>query len=249
MTIDWWTLALQTVNVLILVWILGRFFFRPVMAIVARRQEEASKLLGDAAAARDQAAEIRAAAERERAGIAAEKGRLASEASAAAEKLKADLLTVAAEEAARMKSEAKLAIERDRAASGEAMLAGAADLSVEISTRLLGRVRPGEVLAGFLDDLRRALRSLPPDARASLLAATAESPIVIVVAQPLAPEGEEAVRTTLREALGAIPALAFRVDAGLIAGVELEGRNVDIRNSLRADLQRIRQELADDGHH
>ena len=50
MRIDWWTLALQTVNVLVLIWILGRFFFRPVMDIVVKRQQEANKLLADAAA-------------------------------------------------------------------------------------------------------------------------------------------------------------------------------------------------------
>src|SRR6516162_6653699 len=52
MRIDSWTLALQTFNVLILVWILARFFFRPIMNIVAKRQEEAKKLLTDAAVAR-----------------------------------------------------------------------------------------------------------------------------------------------------------------------------------------------------
>ena len=47
---------LQTVNVVILVWLLGRFFCRPVVDIVAKRQEETNKLLADAAAARQEAA-------------------------------------------------------------------------------------------------------------------------------------------------------------------------------------------------
>ena len=55
MHIDWWTLAFQTVNVLILVWLLARFFFRPVMAIVAKRQQEATRLIDDAAQARQAA--------------------------------------------------------------------------------------------------------------------------------------------------------------------------------------------------
>ena len=67
MHIDWWTLAFQTVNVLVLIWILGRFFFRPVADIVAKRQEEANKLLADAAAARQQAADARADADKVRA--------------------------------------------------------------------------------------------------------------------------------------------------------------------------------------
>ena len=57
MHIDWWTLALQTVNVLVLIWLLARFFFRPVMDIVVKRQEKAKKLLADAARARQQAAD------------------------------------------------------------------------------------------------------------------------------------------------------------------------------------------------
>ena len=35
MTIDWWTLGIQAVNVVILVWLLGRFFWRPVAAMIA----------------------------------------------------------------------------------------------------------------------------------------------------------------------------------------------------------------------
>ena len=58
MHFDWWTLALQTVNVLVLIWILARFFFRPVADIVAKRQAETNKLLADAAAAREQAAAL-----------------------------------------------------------------------------------------------------------------------------------------------------------------------------------------------
>ena len=55
MHIDWWTLALQTVNVLILIWILGRFFFRPVADLVTKRRDEATRLLSDADAARKEA--------------------------------------------------------------------------------------------------------------------------------------------------------------------------------------------------
>ena len=48
MQIDWWTLALQTINVLVLVWILARFLFRPLREIVVRRQAKADALLTEA---------------------------------------------------------------------------------------------------------------------------------------------------------------------------------------------------------
>ena len=34
MTIDWWTLGLQAVNVAVLIWLLGRFFWKPVAAMI-----------------------------------------------------------------------------------------------------------------------------------------------------------------------------------------------------------------------
>ena len=40
MTIDWWTLGIQTVNVVILVWLLGRFFWRPVAAMIEQRRAD-----------------------------------------------------------------------------------------------------------------------------------------------------------------------------------------------------------------
>ena len=53
MRFDWTTLALQTVNVLVLLWLLRRFLFRPVVEIIAERKDAAEKLLAEAAAARD----------------------------------------------------------------------------------------------------------------------------------------------------------------------------------------------------
>jgi F-type H+-transporting ATPase subunit b len=73
MQIEWWTLAFQTVNVLVLIGLLGWFLFRPVTELIARRQEHANKLLADAAAARKQADETRADLERARANTTAER--------------------------------------------------------------------------------------------------------------------------------------------------------------------------------
>ncbi|MEO0035300.1 MAG: synthase, partial [Pseudomonadota bacterium] len=38
MSLDWSSLALQTVNFLVLVWLLQRFLYRPVLAAIDRRR-------------------------------------------------------------------------------------------------------------------------------------------------------------------------------------------------------------------
>ena len=133
MHIDWWTLALQTVNVLVLIWILARFFFRPVVDIVAKRQEETNKLLADAAAARQEAAGARADADKAREEIGAERDGLLAEARKSAQMEKADLLAQSSQEITKLHSEAEAAIARDRIAAEQAIIARASELSVEIA--------------------------------------------------------------------------------------------------------------------
>jgi len=248
MHIDWWTLALQTVNVLVLIWILGRFFFRPVMNIVAKRQAEANKLLSDAAAARREAAAIRSDAETARAEVAAEQDRRIGEARQAAGTEKAKLLGQSSQEIAKLRSEAQAAIARDRATAGKAVVAHARELSVEIAQRLLARFPPSIAFAAFLDGLCREMRVLSPEAKASIAGATADDAIEVTTAAPLSATESGCVRDALNRLLGSETAFEFRVDPALIAGIEVHGRNTIVRNNWRADLDRIGEELGRDEH-
>jgi len=249
MRIDWWTLALQTINVLVLIWILARFFFRPVADVVARRQQEANRLLGDASAARGEAAEVRAEAEKARAEIGAAQDRLIAEAQKAAQIEKANLLAQVSQEMAKLRSEAAAAVARDRAAADEAMLAHAGELAVEIARRLLARL-PREIgLALFLDGLCREVRALSSEVREKLTSPAApDDKIEVVTAAPLSDDETDQVRSALAVAFGARVVLGFRSDPALIAGIELYGRNTIMRNSWRADLDRIDEELSRDRH-
>jgi F-type H+-transporting ATPase subunit b len=249
MHIDWWTLALQTVNVLILIWILARFFFRPVVNIVAKRQEEANKLLADAAAARQQAAEARADADKVRAEIGAERDRLIAEARTSAQMEKSKLQANSSQEIAKLRSEAEAAIALDRIAAERAIIARASELSLEIAQRLLGRLPPEITLSAFLDGLCRELRALSSEARESLTSATAaDHAVAVVTAAPLSEMDAGRVRDALKATFGSELAFEFRADPAVLAGIELHGRNTIVRNSWRGDLDRVRLELSRDKH-
>jgi len=249
MHIDWWTLALQTVNVLVLIWILARFFFRPVADIVAKRQEETNKILADAAAAREETAAIRADADKAHADIGAARDRLITEARKSAQIEKANLLVQSSQEIAKLRSEAEASIARDQNAAQQAIIARASEVSIDIAQRLLGRLPPKIALAAFLDGLCQELRALSSEARESFTSATAAGhAIEVVTAAPLSKEETERVYDALKEALGVDLAFEFRADPALIAGIELHSRNTILRNSWRSNLDRIRKELGRDEH-
>jgi F-type H+-transporting ATPase subunit b len=247
MRIDWWTLALQTVNVLVLIWILGRFFFRPIMDIVAKRQNEANKLLAEAARTREQAAEARDAAAKASADIAGERERMLAEARDAAEIEKHNLVRQSADEIAKLRHEAKAAVARERSAAEAAVIEHAGTLAVEIAQRLLARFRQQDLSFVFIDEVCRELRVLSAEARETLTSdATADHPIEIVSAAPFSDQEARQVRAALWKAIGQELPVRFRSDPVIISGIELTGRNVIIRNSWRADLDRIRLELGRD---
>ena len=244
MHIDWWTLAFQTVNVLVLIWILGRFFFRPVADIVANRQAQANKILADAAAARRQASDALAEADQTHAQIIAERERLIAEATKAAQAEKARLLAQSADEIGKLRCEAEAAIARDRSAAQQAIIARASELAVQIAQRLLGRLSPAAAPSAFLEGLCRELRGLSADAKASFTsAAAADHAIEVVTPAPLSKDEMEQVRDALRAAFGLHLLLQFRTDPAVMAGIELHSPNMIVRNSWRADLDRIRKEL------
>lgn len=248
MRIDWWTLALQTVNVLILIWLLARFFFRPIMAIIAKRQDEANKLLTDAAQARQAAVAQRTDADAARATVANNRDGLIAAARKAAQIEKENLLAQTSEEIAKLRGEVQATLARDRAAAEEAIIDRASELSLDIAQRLLGHFPQQDILYAFVDEICREVSAMPPEVRQNLAAAATGRPIEVLTAAPLSDAQTEHVRSVLKKAFGLDPPFAFRSDPAVVAGIELKGQNAIIRNSWRADLERIRQELNRDQH-
>lgn len=244
MQIDWWTLGLQTVNALVLIWLLAHFLFRPVVAAIATRQKAAGQLLADAQAAKT-------AAENERDKAAAETTRLAEHRS---EALKAEEAEVAAAKAVLLK-EAQAEVDKLRAAAQteieaerrtEALTAEdrAGRLAVDIAGKLLDRLPHEACVAAFIDGIATGLAKLPEGTRASLDADSTS--VRLTVAGAVTPEEVEACRKAIAGVLGHPVLVEVMVEPELIAGLELEAPHAVVRNSFRADLVRLRSELV---HH
>lgn len=244
MQIDWWTLGLQAINALVLIWLLAHFLFRPVVNAIAARQKAAGQLLTDAQAAK-------AAAESERDKAAAETAHLAehrSEALKAAEteavSAKAALLATAQGEADKLRAAAKVEIEVERRAEALAAEDRAGRLAVDIAGKLLDRLPREARVAAFIDGIATGLAKLPEGTRASV-GANGTS-VRLTAARAVTPEEVEACRKALAGVLGHPVLLEVSIEPELIAGLELEAPHAIVRNSFRADLIRLKSGLV---HH
>ena len=244
MTIDWWTLGIQAVNVIILVWLLARFFWRPVAAMSEQRRAAARQIVIEAETKLRQATDALAEITQTRAGFEKERETIIAAAHEAAEQGRISLLASAAKEAAALQVSARTAFEREKSAVEQAWAERANRLAVEIAGRLVARLSGAAVSTTFLDWLLREIRNLPDPVR-NAVAANGVA-LETISATPIEPADQERYRTLIGSAFGVRPQISFKVDPALIAGLELHGPHLVINNSWRADLANILADLAHD---
>lgn len=241
MTLDWWTLGLQAVNVLILVWLLQRFFWRPVAAMIAARRDAAHDMLADAKSDKDKAAAALAEIEKTRAGFAAEREKILADARAAADTASEAAMKDARAKAEKLRKAAETRLAADKVAAEKQQADQAASLAVDIAGRLAGRLKGPEISAAFLCWLTDAIKAMPEDEKAAALGDG--KGLKLVSAEALGPAEETRIKTEIADALGGRPTLSFETDATLIAGLELRSPHFTLRNSWQADLDRIKEDL------
>ncbi|MFL9913744.1 F0F1 ATP synthase subunit delta [Paraburkholderia sp. RL17-337-BIB-A] len=246
MRIDWSTLALQTINALVLIWLLARFLFRPVAGIIAERQKAAQTLIADADAAKRAAMLERDTAAREAQQLVAARGDAMKTVAAEAAAEKAALLAAAHADADRLRAAADAEAEAARVEQDKLVAVRATQLAVDIAAKLLAKLPESVRVSGFIDGLADAMAQLPEPVRAQL----GRNGVTLTLAAPraLSPQELEHCRAVLAGCLNRAVSLEIEVDPQLIAGLELRAAHAVVRNSFGADLTQIRAALLHDAH-
>ncbi|HOM12940.1 MAG TPA: F0F1 ATP synthase subunit B [Rubrivivax sp.] len=241
MKFDWWTLALQALNALILIWLLSRVLYRPVARVIAERGAAAAKLLADAGAERERARRAADAVAAQQAEIAAARDAALAAAEAEAHAARTHMLAAVQADADRLRRQALAELDRLRSEQQRANDERAAALAIDIAAKLLERLPAALRVGAFVDGLATMLRALPPHQRREL--ADADMPLELVVPRPLEPDELQACTAAVNGALERHVPLEPVVDAALIAGVELRSRSLVVSNHWRADLARLHAAL------
>lgn len=241
------TLVFQTVNFLVLVWVLARLLYRPVQRMVARRQAEVAETLAKADAARAAAEAARAEVTRQQADAAGARDRLLAEAARDAEAGRAALLTEARQKVDEALAVARRQLEDERIAQAAALHAKAAELAVTVAARLLADVGPQAATARMLEQALDAIRGLDAHERARLIAEVARGEhLRVVTAMALTADARASSAKAISDLLGVEAVVDFAEDPALLAGAEVHLPHAVVRQSWRDHLVRIRGELAAD---
>ncbi|GAB2800624.1 ATP synthase F0 subunit B [Halomonas shantousis] len=242
MTLDWWTLGLQTLNVLVLLWLLSRFLFKPVARIIAERQQAANRLLDEASAAKSEARQLREAADQARDDANRQRAAALQAAELDADQARRQRIEEADAEIARRHRQAREALRAEQQRLQSVIEKRAGQLALDIAGRLMQRLPDSARIDGFIDGLAEGLGSLPAETRRSL--ARADAPLRLKAPRALTEAERSALQAALQDVLETPPEPLVIIDPELIAGLELETEHAVVRNSLRADLARLQTEIS-----
>ena len=231
-------------NFLVLAGVLRYWLYRPVQAMIARRQREVEAPLAAAAEERTRAAELRAEAERQHLAAAGERDRLLLEAGRDAEARRDQVLAEARRSADALLKEGQTALARERTAAESSLQARAAELAAGIAGHLLMTSGVEDASGHLLDEALRAIESMDGSGKgATAQAAAGVGEIRVVTAVPLAAAKRGAVSARLHQALGEHMAIAFGEDSALLAGAEIYLPTAVVRHSWREQVAQVQREL------
>jgi len=237
--LDWSTIILEIINFLVLVWILKRFLYKPVLDIIAKRRAGIEATVAKAEQTQKEAEALKEQYE----------GRVADweqERAQARETLQTELdaerqrrLEALQGELKNERDKARVADERRLAEARRHIEQQAVNQSAQFAAKLLGRLSGPELDKQLVHLLLDEMHNLPAGRATTLReqAAAHESGADIVSARSL----DDDRRRQIEEALHALFArpvpCRFRVDPDLIAGVRITLGPWVLRANLRDELQ------------
>jgi len=251
MLFDWFTVAAQLANFAILVWLLKRFLYRPVLDAMDARERRVRETV---AAADDQ----KAAAEKEtkrlreqQDAFAAQKEALLEAARKEAAAARDELLAQARKEADASQTQRRISLDRDWQEFHAELTQRTQGEALAVARQALRELADAGIEERMTEAFLKQLTALDGDAKAQLQAAARGSarPFIVRSGFALAAPIRERLQETLHAELGAQNEVQFETNPGLIAGIEVafDGEKVawtfdDFLRSLELNVRNLVEE-------
>jgi len=223
MLIDWFTVGAQVLNFLVLVWLMKRFLYKPILNAIDAREKRIAKELADADATKAEARKERDEFQQKNDEFDQQRAALMSQTTDEAKIERERLLDEARKAADALSAKRQESLANDARNLNQAITRRTQDEVFAIARKALTDLattsleeRMGEVFA-------RRLRGLNGEAKAGFAESlkTASEPALVRSAFELPTEQRAAIQKTLNETFSADIHLRFETAPELVSGIEL----------------------------
>lgn len=244
MQVDWITTVAQIINFLVLVYLLKRFLYGPIVAAMSRREEHITHRLDDAerlsASAQEKISEYRQKLQE----FEQQRGLLIEDAKRAGEAQRIHLMDELRGEVAAIRTRWHEEVQREK----QAFLAQARQTIGEqvclLARRALDELADTELEAQMLSILIRKLSEASAEDKAELAASAAGQGLTVQTRFPLSQDMREKVTATIHAQISPAAAVHFAEAPELLCGINIKGPGVKLEWNLASYLADIDEQLS-----
>lgn len=221
MLIDWFTVGAQALNFLLLLWLLKRFLYRPILRAIDAREARVAAELAQADATMAEAQRQRQEFEGKRAELEAQRAALLRQATEAAQAEGQRLVATARETAAALQAKRQEALRQEAQSLYQELGRRVRGEAFALARQALADLAGVGLEERMVEVLVRQLRALDEAQRKELAAGLGSGTPVVRSAFELPAAQRDAVTAALREVLGVDGGARFETVPELVSGLEV----------------------------
>lgn len=223
MLIDWFTVGAQALNFIILVWLLRRFLYKPVLKAIDAREKKIAAELSDAAAKEAEAQKQRDEFEHKNAELDQQRAALLKKATEDASAERRRLLDEARKAADAFSDKRQETLRNDARHLNQAISRRAQQEVFAIARKALADLATVPLEERMAEVFIRRVREMDAPAKATLADAVkkASEPVTVRSAFELSQEARAALQDGLNRAFSADVHIRFETAPDLVSGIEL----------------------------
>jgi F-type H+-transporting ATPase subunit b len=247
--VDWPTLIAQIVNFLILVWLLKRFLYGPIIRAMDQREEKIASRLKDAKAKQENAESEAEAFRKKTQELDAQREQLLAQAKQDADAHRKELMQKAREEVDALQARWRDVVAHQKRAFLQDLRQRAAQQTLAVARRALGDLAGADLEARIVEAFLARLEALPDDEWAALARPSTdedeERVVVVRSAFELPDAARQRLQGIVRSHVGDDAQIRHETSFDLIAGIELRGQGRRIAWSLASYLDALEEAAAE----
>ena len=223
MLIDWFTVGAQTLNFLILVWLMKRFLYKPILHAIDAREKRIAAELANADAKMAEAQQERDEFQHKNAEFDEHRAALLSQATDEVKTERQRLLDEARQAADAVRAKQQDALQREQQALNDEITRRTQHEVFALTRKTLQDLAAVSLEERMCDVFIQHLRSLNGEVKKELVASiqTAKQSSLVRSAFELPPEQRSKLQTALNETMSADVQIQFETVTDLISGIEL----------------------------
>lgn len=234
MPIDWFTVAAQLVNFLILAWLLKRFLYKPILEAIDAREKRIATSIADADTNHKRAEEAREEFRKKNEDLDRRRDELLSQAREEAKTERERLLDQARQAADALRARRQDALAREQLRLDDEIARLTREEVFAIARKTLTDLAGASLEERMSEAFTRRLRDLDDEAKEGLATALRGSsePVLVRSAFELPSEQRAAIRHALGETVAADIPVRFEAAPDVISGIELTANGQKIAWSI-----------------